>query len=48
MRLIFKAEMLVYQSKATLAEKIVFGEISHHIDLGVRKMLVLSMLINFV
>ena len=37
---IFKTEMLSYQSMANLDEKILFGEIAHHSDPGIRKILV--------
>ena len=40
MRPIFKAEMLIYQSKANLDEKILFGNFTHQLDPDVRKMLV--------
>ena len=40
MRPIFKTEMLIYQSKANLDEKILFGKITHHLDPEIRKMLV--------
>ena len=46
MRPIFKTEMLFYQSKANLDEKILFCKITHHLDPEVRKMLVKSMFIN--
>ena len=32
MRPIFKTEMLIYQSKANLDQKILFGKINHHLD----------------
>ena len=34
---IFKTEMLIYQSKANLDENILFGKITHHLDLKVGK-----------
>ena len=34
MRLIFKTEVLIYQSKAKLDEKVLFGKITHHLDPG--------------
>ena len=36
---IFKTEMLIYQPKATLDVKILFGNITLLIDLGIMKML---------
>ena len=39
MRPIFKTEMLIYQSKAKLDEKIWFGKITHYLDPEVRQML---------
>ena len=38
MRSIFKIEMLIYQSKANLDEKILFGKITHHLHPEIRKM----------
>ena len=46
MRPIFKTEMLMYQSKANLDEKILFGNITHHSDPEIRKMLVRGMFGN--
>ena len=46
MRLIFKTEMLIYQSKADLDEKVLFGSIAHFIDPEIRKMLVQCILGN--
>ena len=43
MRLIFKIEMLIYQSNANLDEKILFREIIHHLNPEIRKMLVEGM-----
>ena len=40
MRPLFKTEMLIYQAKANLVEKILFGKIAHHLDSKIRKMLV--------
>ena len=37
---IFKTEMLIDQSKASLDEKSLFGTIKHHLDPEIRKMLV--------
>ena len=34
---IFKTELLIYQSKANLDEKILFDRITHHLDLEIRK-----------
>ena len=34
-----KTEMLIYLSKANLAQKILFGKITHHLDPEIRKML---------
>ena len=42
MRPIFKTDMLIFQSKANLDEKILFGKITHHLDPAIRKMLVKS------
>ena len=46
MRPIFKTEMLIYQSKDNLDEKILFGSIPHLIDPETRKMLVKGMFGN--
>ena len=43
---IFKTEMLMYQSKANLDEKILFGNITNHSDPEIRKMLVRGMFGN--
>ena len=40
MRLIFKTEMLIYQSKANLDEEILFGILPHLINPDIREMLV--------
>ena len=40
MKPILKTEMLIYQSKAKLAEKILLGKIIHYLDPEIRKMLV--------
>ena len=40
MKRIFKTEMLIYQSKDNLDEKILFGKITHHLVSGIRKVLV--------
>ena len=40
MRLIFKTEMLIYQSKANLDEEILFGILLHLINPDIREMLV--------
>ena len=37
---ILKTKMLIYQSRDTLGEKIVFGKITYHFDTGISKMLV--------
>ena len=37
---IFKIELLIYQSKANLDEKILFDKITHHLNPEIRKMLV--------
>ena len=37
MRPIFKTKMVIYQSKADLDEKILFGKIIHHFDSESRK-----------
>ena len=42
MRQIFKAEVFIYQSKANLDEKILFGKIAHHLGPEIRKMQVNS------
>ena len=46
MRPISKTEMLVCQSKANLEEKILFSNITRHLDSGIRKMLVRGMFGN--
>ena len=46
MRPVFKTEMLIYQSKANLDEKILFDKSTHHLDPEIRKMLVNGMLWN--
>ena len=43
MRPIFKTEMIIYQSKANLDEKILFGKIIYLLDPESRKMLVRNM-----
>ena len=43
---IFKTEMLIYQSKTNLDEKILLGKITHHLDPEIRKMLVRSTIGN--
>ena len=43
MRLIFKTNMLIYQSKANLDKKILVCTITHRLDPEVRKMLAMSM-----
>ena len=35
---IFKTELLIYQSKANLDEKILFDKVTHHLDPKMRKM----------
>ena len=42
MRSIFKAEILIHQSKTNLDEKILFGKIAHHLDAEIRKLQVNS------
>ena len=44
----FKTELLIYQSKAKLNEKILFDKITHHLDLEIRKMLVRSLYGNLI
>ena len=34
----FKAELLIYQSKANLDKKIMLDKITHHLDLEIRQM----------
>ena len=46
MRPIFKSKQLIYQSKANLNEKILFGKITHHLDAKIRNMLVGGMFEN--
>ena len=46
MWLVFKTKILIYQSKANLDEKILFGETTHHLDPEIRKMLVRGMFGN--
>ena len=45
-RLIFKTEILIYQSQASLNEKILFGKSTHHSDAEIRKILGKSMFRN--
>ena len=45
-RPIFKTESLIYQLKANLHEKILFGKITHHFGQEIRKMLVRGMFGN--
>ena len=40
MRPIFKTKMLIYQLKANLDEKFLFGKITHHLDPEIRELLV--------
>ena len=40
---IFNIKMLIFQSKANLNEKILFGTITHLVDSEIRKMLVRGM-----
>ena len=44
--LIFKIEMLMYQSKANLDDNFLFDKITHHLDSEVTKMLVKGMFGN--
>ena len=46
MRPIFKTKMLIYQSKAKLDENTMFGNITHHLNQEIRKMLVRGMFGN--
>ena len=46
MRPISKTEMLIYHSKANLDEKILFGKITHFLDLEIRKIMVQCMFGN--
>ena len=46
MRPISRTEMLIYQSKANLDEKILFGKITRHLNVDIRKMLVKDMFGN--
>ena len=43
---IFKTELLIYQSKANLDEKILFEKITHHLDLEIRKIPVRGLYVN--
>ena len=43
---IFKIKMLIYQSKANLDEKILFGKIIHYFDPEIGRMLVRGMFEN--
>ena len=45
-RPIFKTKMFIYQSKANLDEKTLFGKNIHHLDPELRKMLVRCILGN--
>ena len=47
MKPLFKTAMLIYLSKADLDEKILFGKITHHLDLEIRKMLLKGFRIPF-
>ena len=38
---IFKTEILIYQSKANLDEEILLGKTTYHLDLEIRKTLVI-------
>ena len=46
MRSIFNAQMEMYQSKANLGEKMLFDEITHHLDPEIWKMLARGMFRN--
>ena len=46
MRPILKSEMFIYQLNANFNEKISFSEITHHLDLEIRKMMVQGMFGN--
>ena len=46
MWVIFKANMLTYQSKPNSDEKILFGKITHHLEPEISKMLVRGMFGN--
>ena len=46
MRTIFKTKMLIFQSKAIIDEKILFGKITHHLDQEIRRMLVTGVFWN--
>ena len=43
---IFKIKLLIYQSKANLDVKILFGKITHYLDPEIKKILVRGMLGN--
>ena len=43
---ILKIEMLTFQSKTSLHEKILFGKITHYLDPEIRKMLIKGMFWN--
>ena len=43
---IFKTKMFIFQSKANLDEKTLFGEITHHLDHEIRTMLIRGMFGN--
>ena len=45
-RQVFKIEMLFYQSKANLGEKILYGKVTHGLDPEIRKMLARGMFGN--
>ena len=40
---IFKTELLIFQSKANLDEKILFDKITHHLDPEITKMPVMGL-----
>ena len=46
MRPIFKSEMSIYQSKANLCVKILFGKLTHHLDPKIRQILIRGMFGN--
>ena len=46
MWLIFRTEVLIFQSKANLDERILFGKITHHLDSDIKKLMVQGMFWN--
>ena len=43
---LFQTKLLIFQSKANLDEKILFGKITHHVVQEITKMLARGMFVN--